>query len=357
MPEQNKTEAGTPRHRQKAREKGQVLRGRDLPGAAAILAALGGMLFLLHGGLARWSSLFRDLLTQATQPTGVGVEALRQTFRVALAWTAPVMAAAWGVSLVTSMQGGVNFAAPNLLRWGRFNPANNVRNIFSPAGLSRLARSILPAGLVAYFAYAALRDNWSVMMGAVSLSSGAALSLLQRLLLNLSWKAALTLLGWAGVDYWLQYRNYEHSLRMSRQDIRDENKETQGSPETRGRIRRLQKQMHRRRMLQEVKTATVVVTNPTHFAVALRFEPGVMAAPIVVAKGRDLVAQRLRRMAVWHGVPIVENVPLAQALFRWVDVGQSIPGRFYAAVAEVLAYIYRTQRRAAQAPTLPRSAR
>lgn len=345
MPDDNKTERGTARRRNKAREEGQVLRGRDLPGAIAFLGALAGMAFLLRAGIQNWAMLMAALLAQAAQPSPLGVEVLQQTFRVAVLWTLPVVGAAWLASAAASMPNGVVFASRNLLRWNRLNPANNIKGIFSPAGASRILRSILPASAIAYFTYAMVRDHWGDLINTTNATTGSAIATLSRLAMSLAWRAALVMLVWAGVDLALQRQNYERSLRMSRQDIKEENKETIGSPEIKGRIRRLMRQMHRRRMMQEVPKATVVIANPTHVSVALRFDAGTMAAPVVVAKGLDRLALAVRRLAVWHGVPVVENVDLARALYRHVEIGQPIPGRFYASVAEVLAYIYRMQQR------------
>jgi flagellar biosynthetic protein FlhB len=130
---------------------------------------------------------------------------------------------------------------------------------------------------------------------------------------------------------------------MTREEVREDFKETEGHPAIRARIRRLQREMRRRRMLRDVARATVVVTNPNEFAVALEYKPESMGAPVVVAKGRNLLAQRIKREARWHGIPLVENPPLAQALYRAAEVGQAIPAKLYAAVAEILAFIYRTQ--------------
>jgi flagellar biosynthetic protein FlhB len=137
--------------------------------------------------------------------------------------------------------------------------------------------------------------------------------------------------------------SFERQLRMSQEEIREENKETEGHPMVRMRIRRAQRQMRRGRMLGEVRRATVVVTNPSEYAVALEYRPEGMEAPVVVAKGRNLLAQLIKREARWHDVPIVENPPLAQALYRAVEVGKAIPAKLYTAVAEILAFIYRAQ--------------
>ena len=154
------------------------------------------------------------------------------------------------------------------------------------------------------------------------------------------WKSSLVLLAWSVVDYIAMRQKFESGLRMSKQEIREEMKQTDGNPATKGRIRRLQRLARRKRMLQAARRATVVVTNPTHFAVALEYSDE-MAAPTVVAKGQNLLAQQIKEIARWDGIPIIENPPLAQSLYRTVEVGQAIPEKLYAAVAEILAYVFR----------------
>jgi flagellar biosynthesis protein FlhB len=167
------------------------------------------------------------------------------------------------------------------------------------------------------------------------------------LLLGVGWKSALILLAWSGIDYLLAWQKMEGDLRMSRQEVREDVKETEGSPETKARIRRIQRSLRRQQLLRATETATVVVTNPTHFAVALRYELD-MESPVVVSKGRDLLAQRIKEAARWQGIPIIENPPLAQALYRAVEVGQTIPAKLYAAVAEILVLVYQAQAKVRQ---------
>jgi flagellar biosynthetic protein FlhB len=149
------------------------------------------------------------------------------------------------------------------------------------------------------------------------------------------------------VDYLLVWQKLEGDLKMSRQDMKDEHKQSEGNPAIKGRIRRLQRSMRRRQMLRDTEKASVVITNPTHFAIALRYEMA-MEAPIVIAKGRDHLAQEIKEVARWHGIPVLENPPLAQALYRTVEVGRPIPAALYAAVAEILAFVFRAQARARQ---------
>jgi len=164
---------------------------------------------------------------------------------------------------------------------------------------------------------------------------------------ELCWKSGLVLLSWAAVDYLLVRQKLESDLKMSRQEMRDEMKQTEGNPAVKGRIRRLQRQLRRRQMLHDTEKASVVITNPTHFAVALRYEMD-MEAPIVVAKGKDFLAQEIKEVARWHGIAVLENPPLAQALYHTVEVGSAIPSALYTAVAEILAFVFRAQAQARQ---------
>ena len=158
----------------------------------------------------------------------------------------------------------------------------------------------------------------------------------------------LVLLIWSALDYLLVRQKHESGLKMSRDELREEMKQTEGNPQIKMRIRRLQRQVRRRKMLQDVQRASVVVTNPTHFAVALEYGPE-LAAPVVVAKGRNLLAEQIKQAARWHGIAIMENPPLAHALYRSVQIGQAIPAKLYAAVAEILAFVYRMQAQTARA--------
>jgi flagellar biosynthetic protein FlhB len=160
-----------------------------------------------------------------------------------------------------------------------------------------------------------------------------------------SWKCGLVLFLWAVVDYFAKRRKFETDLRMTQQELREEVKESEGNPQIKARIRKLQRQVRRKQMLENVKRAAVVITNPTEYAIALEYNDR-LVAPVVVAKGRNLLAQQIRDTALWHDVPTVENVPLAHALYRTAEVGQAIPAKLYAAVAEVLAFIFRAQARA-----------
>ncbi|MGH9466234.1 MAG: EscU/YscU/HrcU family type III secretion system export apparatus switch protein [Terriglobales bacterium] len=345
MPNADKTEKGTAHRREEARKEGQVARGRDLPGAAGLLAAVAVMAWCSGNSLNQWRGLMAQLLTQATQPgVHIGWQQFQATFLLALWWSAAIAAAAWLCGTAVAFQGGFIISPKALFKFERLSPAGNLKNLFSPSSLSKVARSVIPAAVMGWLTWGVLAGSWQQLAQAGSMSVPRALAWMLSLCMAMAWRGGLVLLVWSGVDYILQRRQHEQSLKMSKQEVKEDNKETQGNPETRGRIRRIQRQMHRRRMMQEVPHATVVIVNPTEYAVALRYDAAVMAAPLVVAKGRLLVAARIRALAVRHGVPIVEDRPLARALYGYVEIGSPIPGRLYAAVAEILAFLHRTSR-------------
>jgi len=228
------------------------------------------------------------------------------------------------------------------------SPAKKLGQMFSLSGLAPVAKSLIPFSVLLYLGITILARDWELLMRAAQKPAAVLGQLAYQRALEICWKSTLALLLWSGIDYLLQRQKLERDLRMSKQELRDEYKETDGNPTVKARLRRLQRQMRRRRMLKDVERATVVVTNPTHFAVALEYRPE-MVAPIVIAKGVNALAQQIKEVARWHEIAIVENPPLAQALYRSVEIGQAIPAKLYAAVAEILAFIFRAQMRAQQA--------
>jgi flagellar biosynthetic protein FlhB len=245
-------------------------------------------------------------------------------------------------------QGGIVFApqalVPNI---GRLNPATRFTQLFSLAGLSRLLKSLLPTAVVVYLAVGILIRDWAVLPHLLTAGRGAVLAFTVSRMFEVTWKGSLVLLVWSAADYLLERQRHENELKMSKQEQKDEFKETEGNPAVKQRIRRLQRQARRKRMLKDVEKAAVVITNPTEFAIALQYGME-MEAPVLVAKGRNLLAAQIKEIARWHGIPIVENPPLAHALYRAVEVGQAIPPQLYAVVAEILAAIWRAQARAGQ---------
>jgi flagellar biosynthetic protein FlhB len=346
MADQNRTERATPRRRQKAREQGQVARSRDLVAGLGTMAAVMLLAWQLPAFASDWRGLLRHELDAAATLPDQTLPAWRShlfIFRgVALAASLSWLAATVG----GVAQGGMVFApaalAPSL---NRLKPAARLSQLFSLSALSRLLKSLVPTAVIVYLAASVVVRDWTLLPGLEHRSRSGLLAFTTGRMFEVAWKASLALLVWSASDYLLERWRHENELKMSRQDLRDEFKETEGNPLVKMRIRRLQRQARRRRMLKDVERAAVVITNPIEFAVALEFNLQ-MEAPVVVAKGRSLLAAQIREIALWHGIPLVENPPLAHALYRAVEVGQAIPPKLYAVVAEILAAIWRAQARA-----------
>ena len=340
-----RTEQATQHRREQARKEGDLLHSRELSAATGTLA---GVLALGAAGsreLAAWRQAFAAFLDLGAparwEPAQIGPTLLAAR-RLSLSVLAPlgmVMAAVAAAALAVGVlqTGGVNFHAGAVgFKLERINPASNLKNLFSLRASARLAKSLIPASLLAVFAVQRIARQLSIPP-----FSTARLELLAEDVYGLLVAAAWLLFGWAAIDYLVEWQSRESRLKMSRQDLRDEMKETEGNPQIRGRIRNLQRQMRRRRVKADVSKAAVVLTNPTHYAVALGFDFSTMEAPKLLAKGRNLLAEEIKAEARWAGVPIIENPPLARSLYRSVEVGQPIPVDLYAAVAAILAYLYR----------------
>lgn len=348
MAGENRSEKATGRRREKAREQGQVPRSRDLVMALTLLTATMMLAWQPQIWIGRWRDLFGRLLaTSYAGELGPGTSIFSWTALTVAQWIAPILLLALGVAMFSSAaQGGFVFAPqafkPN---WERLNPAGNIGRLFSFAGLSRALRSLIPAGAILFLFVNVLERDMLKITHLSRLGPRALLAQLGSLLFEMAWKCGLVMLAWSGADYFFQRWNYERSLRMTKQEVRQESKDTEGNPLIRGRMRRLRRTFLRKIMAKDVARATAVVTNPTHYAVALEYRPETMVAPVVVAKGRNLFAERIKQIARWHEIPIIENPPLAQALYKATEVGQAIPPKLYVAVAEILAFLYRAKAR------------
>ena len=343
---ENRSEKATTRRRQKARQQGQVVRSRDLAGALTLLAVTVSLSWHPQEWIVRWRDLFGHLLsTGSGSDIGLGTPIFSWTLLAVAQWVAPVLSLAFAVALLSqTVQGGFVFASEALQpNWNRLNPASNLGRLFSAAGLSRLLRSLAPFLAIVFLAVSIIERDLPKITHAARFDSHELLAQLGSLFFELTWKFGLVLLAWSGMDYFLQRQNYERSLRMSKQEVKQEAKDTDGNPFVRGRIRRLRRALLRKMMSKDVQRATAVITNPTHYAVALEYRPETMSAPVVVAKGRNLLAEKIKQIARWHEIPIIENRILAQALYKSTEVGQAIPPKLYAAVAEILAFLYRAQ--------------
>jgi flagellar biosynthetic protein FlhB len=348
MPESNQTEQATPRRRQKARDQGQVARSRDLIGAASGMAAIFVLFSLMTSFPLAWRGFFHDCLDGAVSgnlPTNMLFLLLMHSGLFVA--TAAALGLGWTVALASALaQGGLVFAPASLMpKASRMSPAAKLGQLFSITALRGLIKSLLPAAAVTYLAMGCLRRDWSLLMALSARSARGMLGFATSRIFEVAWKSALVLLVWSVLDYFFERQHLSSELKMSRQELKDEYKESEGNPIIKGRIRRLQRQARRRRMLEDTKRAAVVITNPTEYAIAIEYRPD-MPAPVVVAKGRNLFAAQIREIARWENIPLVENPPLAHILYRTVEVGQSVPANLYAVLAEILAAIYRAQARA-----------
>ncbi len=355
MADSSKTEKPTPQRRRKARERGQIPRTRELSNALAWSGGLALLAWQIPDAARQWRGLFEselDLgLREPLTPRG---PILFWSAVAVLRWIVPILVGAWMLSVAGGLaQGGMVFAGEALaLKPERLNPAEKLKQMFSPSGFSGVLKSLLPFGVIVWIGVSTLTKHWEGIAHASDLGVRAYAGFVLGVMRELCWKSGLVLLTWSGIDYLLVRQKVEGDLKMTRQEMRDELRQTEGNPTVKGRIRRLQRQMRRRQMLRDTEKASVVITNPTHFAVALRYEMD-MDAPIVVAKGRDFLAQEIKEVARWHGIAVLENPPLAQALYYTVEVGSPIPATFYVAVAEILAFVFRAQARVRQQSGVP----
>ena len=343
------TEKPTQRRLERARREGNLPSSREFVSATQFVAFVA----LATGFSASWffalMGLMRGLLKHAFAADFSGpltVDALvNLTNNVILPALAPLFfVGAALVVIVVGMQLAstrFGFAPAKLIPdFKRLSIGNRIKNLPAqnvPVLLEALA--ILP--LVTFVVYYEVRENLGKLLMLPWMNAAGGITTIAVVLKALLWRAAGLFLVMGLIDLWWQHARYNRQLRMSKQEIRDENKEQQGNPQMKMRIRRIQRDMARRQMMKEIPKATAVIVNPTHYAVAIRYSLETSGAPKVVAKGRNYLAQRIRKIAIENQVPIVENPPLAQALYKSVDVGQEIPANLYRAVAEILAYIYK----------------
>jgi flagellar biosynthetic protein FlhB len=349
----DRTEKPTPRRQKQAREQGQIARSRDLTTGVALLVGLLTLYWSAHTFPDDWRKLMERTLAQAATQGFDSAPLASWNVWAVVALSAPAVVLAFLAAAMSAVaQGGFVFApavlTPNL---SKLNPANRIKQLVSLPALSRFFRSVLPVVAIAYIAADILIRDRGWLFGATQLGRQGLPRFIFERSFELTWKSALVLVAWAAIDYMLERQHLSSELMMSREELKDEYKQTEGNPTIKARIRRLRRQTLRRAMLEATKRASVVITNPTEFAVALEYKPA-MAAPVVVAKGRNILARQIKEVARWQGIPMVENPPLAHALYRAVEIGQYIPPKLYAVVAAILAAIHRAEQRArAQAQT------
>jgi len=347
MAREERTEKATPKHRKRARDKGQVARSSDLSGSLVLVAGLAavGMTApaIAEGGAASFRAILGDIAHPARATSAAGLSELMHsaTSTIILA-VGPVA----GACLLAALLGGaaqvggrprIQSLKPD---FRRLNPASGLKNLLGPNLPVEAFKALAKVGVVASVATLALLPGLTGLAAIVGVSPTQLASLAGNQALGVAERAAMAYVAIGLLDYgWKRFR-HEKQLRMTKQEVRDEAKQYGVSSEVKAALRRRQMQLARARMMAAVPAADVVVTNPTHYAVALRYD-GSKTAPEVVAKGKDLIAAQIRRIAAENDVPLVADPPLARALHSSTEIGQVIPQELYAAVAKVLAFVYR----------------
>jgi flagellar biosynthetic protein FlhB len=342
------TEQATEQRKEKARKKGDVVRSRELLSSVSMLAGILVLGASAKQFLSGWNQVYaRSLMLGIGNVRTEGLDRMliEESVRILAPALLPVgliLAASFGATLLAGagQSGGLQINGEALeFKPERLNPGANLGNIFSLRSAARMAKSLLPAAVVTLLGVKALQQ----LVLPMPIMSAARLPQTLDACFSLAAKAALVMVAWSALDYAIERMAWNKKLRMSKQEVRDELKETMGNPQVKGRIRRIQNAMRRRKVKADMSRASVVITNPTHYAVALEFSFESMLAPTVLVKGRNLHALKIREEARWAGVPIVENPPLARSLYKSVEEGQAIPYDLYAAVAGILAFLYRQQ--------------
>ena len=344
----DKTEEPTAKKRQDAAKKGQVGKSQELSTAFVLLIGF----FVIK---ALWEQIYTNIAGYTIYIFGhlnqnVDVENVIQLFigmGVILVKTAmPIMLAVMVVGLaVNFFQVGLNVSAEKIQpKFDNLNPINGVGRMFSKRSLVELVKSVLKIVVIGFFIYNYLKDEIFTMPQFIFYDLGTSLTKMSEIIFTLAFQVIGVIFVLAVLDFGYQKWQTTQDLKMTKQEVKDEFKQTEGDPQIKGKIRQKQRQMAMSRMMQEVPKADVIVTNPTHFAVALKYEKG-MTAPVVVAKGADFVAQKIKSVGRENDVPLVENRPLARALYASTEVGDSVPRELYQSVAEVLAYVYRLKHR------------
>lgn len=340
----------TPYRRMKAREEGQVPRSQDLGSAVLLLA---GVLLLQYTGpklLQILTDIFRDQFQMSIYWSSDPATAIQNLVRVVLragVGLLPLLLVMLLTAIIVNVaQSGLLFLPDKLgLDISRIDPMKGFARIFSLVNATRLGFGLLKIALVSLTLAIGVWNRWDQILSLGAMPIESVSVFVWDTSTQLCLQVALVLITLALADYGFQRWNFEQELRMTDEEVREEIKSTQGDPQMKARRRRVQRELANQRLTQDVPKADAVITNPTELAVAIRYDPKTMKAPIVVAKGADLVAARIRKIALEHGIPIIERKPLAQALFKSVDVGKPVPVQEYAAVAEVLKYVYQVQGR------------
>ena len=344
---QEKSEPATGKRRDDTRRKGKVVKSMELNSALGIVF---GLLILYLGGQLLITQLMNVARQSFLGAASVTISAAAvHRFVVDGLWhfgliVFPLLLGLMLVGLISNfLQVGFLFTLEPLeLNLGKMNPISGIKRVLiSRRSMVELLKNLLKIAIVGLVAYSALDGLTEESMSLMDTNVASVMAYMTHAAVMIGLKVGIAFLALAAADYMYQRFEYERELRMTKQEVKEELKSQEGDPLIKSRIRSVQRQIAYKRMMQDVPKADVVITNPTHLAVAIKYESTSMSAPTVVAKGADIIAQRIKEIAQEHGVPMIEDRPLAQALYKTVDVGEQVPEKLFQAVAQVLAYIYR----------------
>jgi flagellar biosynthetic protein FlhB len=345
--EQERTEKATPKRRQEARKKGQVARSIEIPSVLILMTTLG--FFYFAGSWMFWnlseffSGVYQKIDTirfdATSDVTAFWMDIFKKMFSVLTPFFVPIVIAGLvGNVFQVGFEIHVEPLKPN---FSKLNPVSGLKKLISLRSLVELVKSIGKLLFIGAVAYLLIKSEMRQFPALIHRGVGEILLFIVQVAFKICVFVCLAFILLALLDYVYQRWHHEKSLKMTKQEVKDERKQTEGDPRIKSRIRRMQLQMAARRMMEAVPDADVVITNPTHLAIALKFDAEKMIAPTVLAKGAGLIAERIKEIARDHSIPIVEDKPLTQALHKMVEIGEYIPVELYRAVAEVLAYVYR----------------
>ena len=344
-----KTEEATPKRKEEAKKKGQVAKSSEISSAFVILAAFYTLKLVGAGVYNELASYMTAILSSLTT-TDLTINAVQLLFLnvgLVMAKTVlPILLVIMVISVVINfMQVGVIFSTEVLMPdFSKLDPLSGLQRLFSKRSLVELAKALFKVGIIGYFIYRFAIVQISDISKLISMELIDSLRLTGSLIIDLAFQIITVMMILAIFDYIYQWWEHNEGLKMSKEEVKQEMKQTDGDPLIKSKIRERQRAMAMRRMMQEIPKADVVVTNPTHLAIALKYEKS-MAAPVVLAKGQDFLAERIKQVARENKVAVVENKSLARALYPIVQIGDVIPAELYQAVAEVLAYVYRLKKR------------
>ena len=349
-----KTEPATPKKLSDARKEGQVAKSREIANGLGLLGLF--LLLKLWVGnigtqlLNLYDNFYNRIPDTVTFWYGYMPEndtkiVFREMLIQVLLITAPILIIGVVIAVVSELPqvGWKPTGKPMHPKLSKLSPASGIKKLFSVNSLVELIKSIAKIGLIAYICYSYLKDKWPILFNFYDMPPMQAVALIGDIVTTLGIRISLVYMLIAAADFIYQKYKFKKDMKMTKQEVKDEYKQQEGDPQVKGKIRGKMREASQRRMMQNLPQADVVITNPTHYAVAIKYDPEVSDAPIVIAKGEDFLAAKIKEVAKENHIEIVENKPLARMLYANVDVGQAIPPELYQAVAEVLAFVYHLQ--------------